>query len=53
MANAGRVLSIDITNESITVVEITASQKKQTTRFSYLRHLRTAMRTELSEILTE
>ena len=31
MANAGRVLSIDITNESITVVEITASQKKQTT----------------------
>ncbi len=30
MANNQRVLSIDITNESITVVEITASQKKQT-----------------------
>ena len=29
MAN-NRVLSIDITNESITIVEITASQKKQT-----------------------
>ena len=30
MANAQKVLSIDITNESITVVEITASAKKQT-----------------------
>ena len=30
MAKAQRVLSIDITNESITVVEITASAKKQT-----------------------
>ena len=30
MAKASRVLSIDITNESITVVEITASAKKQT-----------------------
>ena len=29
MAN-NKVLSIDITNESITIVEITASQKKQT-----------------------
>ena len=30
MAKASRVLSIDITNESITVVDITASAKKQT-----------------------
>jgi len=30
MANSSRVLSIDITNESITVVEITPSAKKQT-----------------------
>ena len=30
MAKASRVLSIDITNESITVVEITAAAKKQT-----------------------
>ena len=30
MAKSNRVLSIDITNESITIVEITASQKKQT-----------------------
>ncbi len=30
MAKAQRVLSIDITNESITIVEITASAKKQT-----------------------
>ena len=30
MANAQKVLSIDITNESITIVEITASAKKQT-----------------------
>ena len=30
MAKSGRVLSIDITNESITIVEITASAKKQT-----------------------
>ena len=30
MANNKKVLSIDITNESITIVEITASQKKQT-----------------------
>jgi type IV pilus assembly protein PilM len=30
MAKSGRVLSIDITNESITIVDISASQKKQT-----------------------
>lgn len=30
MANSNKVLSIDITNESITIVEITPSQKKQT-----------------------
>ena len=30
MAKASRVLSIDITNESITVVDITAAAKKQT-----------------------
>ncbi|MBR6173946.1 MAG: pilus assembly protein PilM [Eubacterium sp.] len=30
MAKASRVLSIDITNESITIVDITASAKKQT-----------------------
>ena len=30
MAKSNRVLSIDITNESITIVEITAAQKKQT-----------------------
>ncbi len=30
MAKSGKVLSIDITNESITIIEITASQKKQT-----------------------
>jgi type IV pilus assembly protein PilM len=30
MANSSRVLSIDITNESITIVEITPSAKKQT-----------------------
>ena len=30
MAKSNRVLSIDITNESVTIVEITASQKKQT-----------------------
>lgn len=29
MANSGKVLSIDITNESITIVEITPSSKKQ------------------------
>lgn len=29
MAN-NKVLTIDITNESITIVEVTASQKKQT-----------------------
>ena len=30
MAKSNRVLSIDITNESITIIEISASQKKQT-----------------------
>lgn len=30
MAKNGRVLSIDITNESITIIELTASAKKQT-----------------------
>lgn len=30
MAKNGKVLSIDITNESITIIEITASDKKQT-----------------------
>ncbi len=30
MAKSNKVLSIDITNESITIIEITASQKKQT-----------------------
>ena len=30
MAKSGKVLSIDITNESITIIESTASQKKQT-----------------------
>lgn len=29
MAKSGKVLSIDITNESITIIELTASQKKQ------------------------
>ena len=30
MAKSNKVLSIDINNESVTIVEITASQKKQT-----------------------
>lgn len=30
MAKSNKVLSIDITNESITIIELTASQKKQT-----------------------
>ena len=30
MAKSNKVLSIDITNESITIIEISASQKKQT-----------------------
>ena len=29
MAKSGKVLSIDITNESITIIELTASSKKQ------------------------
>ena len=30
MAKSNKVLSIDITNESITIIELTASAKKQT-----------------------
>ena len=30
MAKTNKVLSIDITNESITIIELTVSQKKQT-----------------------
>ena len=30
MAKSNKVVSIDITNESITIIELTASQKKKT-----------------------
>ena len=37
MAKSNKVLSIDITNESITIIEISASQKKQTNIHKVLR----------------